>query len=412
MTKEQNVVRLADHKKPARRRAERTKLTQKRVADAKPTEKRQRIADAEVVGLHLVIQPSGAKSFVVRGRIGGGRSRPVIDVTLGAADQMTLSEARAAAKDTLAAMRLGEDPRAAQQEEISVKAVIDAYTAYHEGRGTATVDKISRCLRRVSRRVGAQPFDSISARQWSDAVVRTYTTSGLAPAQDDAKWLRSMTKWALKRGLVTVRLAADIEGPTPSSAELAQAEKRKANRWTLRQEDWPAFWDATAATKNPIYKNLLRLLALTGLRRREASLARWRDIDFDGGTWKIPPENAKSARAHTVFLGPLSTEILQDLPGGAPGQFVFPSRVGGPISGWSGLARPVAKALGHPLHLHGLRRGVRTALAEFRVDRDIAEMMLSHAVPGLEARYNLAGLEAERREAQARLEAAWAEALI
>ena len=70
-----NVVPFPEPK-PRRHRAERIALTTKRIADILPTGKRQRIPDATVPGLHLVVTPAGAKSFVVRGRLGRGGDAP------------------------------------------------------------------------------------------------------------------------------------------------------------------------------------------------------------------------------------------------------------------------------------------------------------------------------------------------
>ena len=110
----------------------------------------------------------------------------------------------------------------------------------------------------------------------------------------------------------------------------------------------------------------------------------------------IPAANARAPRAHVVFLGPLTRRILGDLPRAASG-LVFPGRGDVPMTGWSRRLAPVSAAMSRTVQLHGLRRGYRTALADLRVDTDIAELMIAHARSGLEARYNVAELEEQRR---------------
>ena len=51
-----------------------TRLTKRAVDQATPEPKRYTLWDTELKGFGLVVQPSGVKSYIVRYRIGGGRS--------------------------------------------------------------------------------------------------------------------------------------------------------------------------------------------------------------------------------------------------------------------------------------------------------------------------------------------------
>lgn len=53
--------------------ASRVKLTKTTVEKAKPGVKRYKLHDSDVAGFHLVVNPSGKKSFYLRYRVGGGR---------------------------------------------------------------------------------------------------------------------------------------------------------------------------------------------------------------------------------------------------------------------------------------------------------------------------------------------------
>lgn len=50
----------------------------------------------------------------------------------------------------------------------------------------------------------------------------------------------------------------------------------------------------------------LWLMLSTGCRVGELMKTEWRHLDLDGGTWAIPPENAKNEKAHTVYLSKFS----------------------------------------------------------------------------------------------------------
>ena len=41
--------------------------------------------------------------------------------------------------------------------------------------------------------------------------------------------------------------------------------------------------------------------------------AQWQDVDFEAGTWTIPPENSKNAKAHTVFLSDFALQQFETL---------------------------------------------------------------------------------------------------
>ena len=109
------------------------------------------------------------------------------------------------------------------------------------------------------------PF--VTLRQWSERIDRVYRDRGARAATDDAKWLRAMTKWAVATGLAEPCPALVVPGPKPSRADRAETEMRRADTWTLRRSEWPAFWAAAEASTDPGFTAFLRLLALTGLRR-------------------------------------------------------------------------------------------------------------------------------------------------
>ncbi len=93
--------------------------------------------DDELGGFGCRVFPSGKRSFVVQCRPPG--SRKSIRLTLGTYGLLTVTEARAQARETLAKIRLGADPRAAkrarqvaeaaQASVLTVAALVDQYSA-------------------------------------------------------------------------------------------------------------------------------------------------------------------------------------------------------------------------------------------------------------------------------------------
>ena len=86
-------------------------LTAKRVENAPISHTRTEIPDGLLVGLYLVVQPSGAKSFAVRYRYGGQPRK----LTLGAFPTITLEAARDIGGKALRAAAEGRDPATEKQ---------------------------------------------------------------------------------------------------------------------------------------------------------------------------------------------------------------------------------------------------------------------------------------------------------
>src|SRR5260370_25071788 len=85
-------------------------LTATRIDNAKATSSPQEIPDGLLVGLYLMVQPSGAKSFAVRYRYAGQPRK----LTLGAFPAITLEAARRIGVKALRAAARGRHPATQQ----------------------------------------------------------------------------------------------------------------------------------------------------------------------------------------------------------------------------------------------------------------------------------------------------------
>ncbi len=95
------------------------KLT-KQPASLKPRAKPYIEYDTELTDFGVAVYPSGSKSWVCEYRPhGGGRAVAKKRVTLGKTSQLTPEQARKAAADMLAAVRLGRDPSTFSMRNMS-----------------------------------------------------------------------------------------------------------------------------------------------------------------------------------------------------------------------------------------------------------------------------------------------------
>lgn len=65
---------------------------------------------------------------------------------------------------------------------------------------------------------------------------------------------------------------------------------------------------ACAADQHPYLYLFVKLLALTGARKGEARLARWRDVDFVKREWTVPV--SKNGKARRILLSPAAIEVV------------------------------------------------------------------------------------------------------
>ena len=146
------------------------KLTRQPLADLKPRPKPYIEYDSELIGFGVAVYPSGVKSWVCEYRPhGGGRGVAKKRVTLGKTSQLTPDQARKAAADMLAAVRLGGDPaqeKAERRASVTVGELIDLFDARYVGPmlkpGTAVGYRIA--LKELRRAHGALRATSTDPR--------------------------------------------------------------------------------------------------------------------------------------------------------------------------------------------------------------------------------------------------------
>ncbi len=184
--------------------------------------------------------------------------------------------------------------------------------------------------------------------------------------------------------------------------------KEKPRERSLADDELKAFLaDPKAATRYERLAHALVVLLLTGQRRGELALARWRDVDLAAKTWTIPAENSKTGRGHVVPLSDWAVRELETLKQMAKkSAFVLPANGGSRPIDAKQLTRGVArcqtrmKKLGvDAFTLHDLRRTCRTGLARLKIAPHIAERVLNHAQEKIPGTYDVHDYLDEKRDA-------------
>jgi integrase len=173
----------------------------------------------------------------------------------------------------------------------------------------------------------------------------------------------------------------------------------------LTAEELIALWRAIEKLPE-LPRAYFRVVLLTGARRNEVRCMAWSELDLDAGLWRLPAERNKSARAFEVPLSAPVVETLRMLPRLGPMVFALDGKR--PMDVHKLIDRVRSDAGLFDVRLHDLRRTLRTGLAELGVTFEVAERVLNHAMPGLQAVYNRHSYAAEKRAALA----LWAEHVL
>lgn len=204
-----------------------------------------------------------------------------------------------------------------------------------------------------------------------------------------------------------------------AGSQRVAGKRRKGRTRILAADEIKLIWKA--AGQLGLYGSMVKLLLLSGQRREKVSSARWRD--FQDNVWTIAVEHEfEKGNGGMLKLPPFAMSVLSAIPKVDGCSFVFPGRYAGrvpqprsgrnhtlsdkPFNSFSQGAADLRKLLPANMArwtLHDLRRTARSIMTDLRVDDRTAEMVLGHAIEGVEETYNLSEYSEQKFEALAKL---------
>src|SRR5262249_5172901 len=168
------------------------------------------------------------------------------------------------------------------------------------------------------------------------------------------------------------------------------------------------------------YGDGVKLLVLTGARRREVAGMEWRELSDDLAVWELPAARSKNKLPHVVFLPPMAREIVARAPRFAGSRHVF-TYGKTEISAFARfkkelddvmlrIAKEEARKAGRdaslveitPWRIHDLRRTAVTGMCDLGVLPHVVEAVVNHVSghkAGVAGVYNKAVYAAEKKEA-------------
>ena len=356
--------------------------------------------------LYLVVQPSGARSWVQRLVINGKRH----DIGLGSATLVSLKEARERAFANRKLARDGGDPLA-HKRKAKVPTFRTAAGRTFEAnrarwRSAKTAANWTTAMEKYAYPVfGDRRVDQVGRED----VLRVLTPIWTAKpelARKLRRRIRAVFEWAQAHGFIEHNVAGEA-----INGALAPMPAVKAHFRALPYSEVAAALEAVEAARASLtVKACLRFVVLTACRSGEARGATWGEIDVDNRVWRIPSDRMKAQRDHRVPLTDAALAALDQVRSlRDSSDLIFPSpvRPGKPLSDMALTKALRDCGLSGRATVHGFRSSFRDWASErTSVPHAVCEMALAHAVgSAVERSYARSDLFEKRRD----LMAAWAQ---
>jgi integrase len=385
------------------------KLSKRTIDALSPRDKTFIQFDTDLPGFGVRVMPTGVMSYIVEYRPhGGGRGVAKRRVTLGKIGTLTPDQARKAAVEILAQVRLGADPaedKAKRREAVTVGDLLDlfdnqyvetmvkpttavshriAMVELREAFGAMKAVALSRSqLASLHTRMADRPYAANRALAvWAKAFAWG-ATRGLVPeGHNPAKGIQKFKEQGRERYLTSEELsrlgAALVDGETvglpwdadenqPKAKHLAKPENRRVKL-------------------DPFAVAAIRLLILTGARLREILHAQWSQVDLERGILFLP--DSKTGRK-PVYLSAAAQAVLASLPRIEGNSYIIAgAKEGKPRADLKKPWAAVCRAAGlQALRIHDLRHSFASFGAGASLGLPIIGKLLGHTQAATTARY-------------------------
>ena len=267
-------------------------------------------------GLYLVVDPSGARRWIVRVVVKGQKNRkggPLrTDFGLGGADWVTLPMARERALEYRRMAKSGINPRysAAKEvptfEEFARQVYIERLptwkNAKHAEQWITTLESY------VFPKIGRLPVSGVGEPE---------VLSCLSPIWTEKHETARRLSQRIKTVLDVAKSKGFRAGENPVMAirdgqVLPKVTKKPKHLAAMDWQDVPGFY-AELSRRSAMAAKALMFTCLTGSRTGEVLGARWDEMDFEARLWTVPAERMKADEAHRVPLTAEMVEILEPL---------------------------------------------------------------------------------------------------
>ena len=334
-------------------------------------------------GLYLVVDPSGARRWIVRVVVKGQTNKkgaPLrTDFGLGGADIVPLNQARERALEYRRMAKQGLNPRFNAKQKIPTFEEV-AQQVYIERLPTWKNPKhgqqwINTLRHYAFPKIGRMPVDSIGQPEVLMCVSPIWTEKH-ETARRLAQRIKSVLDVAKSKGF------RDGENPVSAIKDarvLPKVTAKPKHHAAMKWQEVPSFY-ADLKTRNAMAAKALMFTCLTGSRTSEVLGMRWDELDLEARLWVCPESRMKGNIEHRVPLTDEMLEIVEPLKA-MESEYVFEGQKRHkPLSNMAMLML-LRRMNVVDATVHGFRSTFRVWTSEVtNTPREVAEMSLSHKV--------------------------------
>jgi integrase len=392
------------------------KLTQAFIQSFRPSQKRQILRDLTIFGLALFVEPSDKRTWYVDyKRPNGKRTYHKI----GSAEILTVTQARDIAKEFLASVTMGYDPKKVEEvkkEHLTLKQLLfDSYSKWvldSRKSGQATIDMIARAFRDFLD-LPVEEITLLKIERWRTERRQHKNTKG-SSLNRYTMALKAVFNWAVKRELLDVNPIAKLEIASERDSEkkirfltddererfMAALDAREArmrrerenhNIW-LEERNLPLMPDLKDVPFVDYFKPLILVSLNTGARRNAIFSLLWGDIDFERRMITLRAAAAKSREQHVPMTDTIYSVLSlwkQQCTDTASDSLVFPSpktekKLNNCGSAWDNLLK---EANIQKFRWHDMRHDFASQLVMSGVDLNTVRELMGHADLQMTLRY-------------------------
>jgi integrase len=334
-------------------------------------------------GLYLVVDPSGARRWIVRVVVKGQKNKkgaPLrTDFGLGGADVVTLNQARERALEYRRMAKQGLNPRfnASREtptfEEVAQQVHIERMPTWKNAKhGQQWINTLRDY---AFPKIGRMPIDAIDQPE---------VMMCLAPIWTDKHETAKRLAQRIKTVLDVARSKGFRSGENPVTAikdaqALPKVKAKVKHHKAMGWKDVPKFY-ADLKTRPAMAAKALMFTCLTGSRTNEALGLRWEELDLEARLWTCPAERMKGGEDHRVPLTDEMLAIIEPLKAMESEHVFEGQKRHKPLSNMAMLML-LRRMSVEGVTVHGFRSTFRDWASDAaNAPREVAEMSLAHQV--------------------------------
>jgi integrase len=315
-----------------------------------------------------------------------GRER---SMSLGSADVLSLSEARALHAKARAMLAKGVDPLAEREQQrqeqaarVSFAEAVERYIAEHgvRWRGYRAVIQWRHSLTtHANPHFGAKPVSEVTKQDVLKALRPIWQTKPVT-----AHRVRNRTEMVLRfaagmgwrSGENPAAWRGNLDVLLPRQSTFHVIEHRAALPW----QELPALM-ARLLTGSTMAEKCLAFIVFTGCRSLEGRGVTWPELDLDRRVWTIPASRTKNRAVHRVPLSEGAMMIVRELAAlRTDSPLVFLRRDGKRLPMAKITLTDLVQRMGHRATVHGMRSSFADWAAEHGYSSDAVEAALGHVI--------------------------------